>query len=124
MSGVAEVKEVIKIAKNEQSLFKRKTILFVDEIHRFNKMQQVCNNKIYVNSVACEQVKKGTKYERKVERDLQECQNQTFLTEAYVACELTTTNFRANFWKVAFEMLQMSQWCDCMFLVSSNQDVC
>ena len=54
MSGVAEVKEVIKIAKNEQSLFKRKTILFVDEIHRFNKMQQVCNNKIYV-SVACEQ---------------------------------------------------------------------
>ena len=55
MSCVAEVKEVIKIAKNEQSLFKRKTILFVDEIHRFNKMQQVCNNKIYVNSVACEQ---------------------------------------------------------------------
>ncbi|XP_028410120.1 ATPase WRNIP1-like isoform X2 [Dendronephthya gigantea] len=40
MSGVAEVKEVIKIAKNEQSLFQRKTILFVDEIHRFNKMQQ------------------------------------------------------------------------------------
>ena len=26
---------------------------------------------------------------------------QTFLTEAYVACELTITNFRANFWKVA-----------------------
>ena len=41
MSGVADVKEVIKIAKNEQSLFKRKTILFIDEIHRFNKMQQV-----------------------------------------------------------------------------------
>jgi putative ATPase len=45
MSGVAEVKEVIKIAKNEQSLFQRKTILFIDEIHRFNKMQQVCINK-------------------------------------------------------------------------------
>ena len=42
MSGVADVKEVIKIAKNEQSLFQCKTILFIDEIHRFNKMQQVC----------------------------------------------------------------------------------
>lgn len=30
------------MAKNEQQLFKRKTILFVDEIHRFNKLQQVC----------------------------------------------------------------------------------
>ena len=43
-SGVADVKEAIKIAKNEQSLFKRKTVLFIDEIHRFNKMQQVCND--------------------------------------------------------------------------------
>ena len=47
-SGVADVKEAIKIAKNEQSLFKRKTILFIDEIHRFNKMQQVCNG-IFIN---------------------------------------------------------------------------
>ena len=51
MSGVAEVKEVIKIAKNEQSLFQRKTILFIDEIHRFNKMQQVCNVLIVMLSV-------------------------------------------------------------------------
>lgn len=41
MSGVAEVKDVIKVAKNEQTMFRRKTILFVDEIHRFNKLQQV-----------------------------------------------------------------------------------
>ncbi|XP_069074012.1 ATPase WRNIP1 isoform X2 [Pleurodeles waltl] len=35
-----DVREVIKQAQNEQKLFKRKTILFVDEIHRFNKTQQ------------------------------------------------------------------------------------
>ncbi|XP_075069084.1 ATPase WRNIP1 [Mixophyes fleayi] len=35
-----DVREVIKQAQNELKLFKRKTILFVDEIHRFNKMQQ------------------------------------------------------------------------------------
>lgn len=40
MSGVNEVKEVIKVAKNELNLFKRRTILFMDEIHRFNKLQQ------------------------------------------------------------------------------------
>ncbi|XP_029188243.2 ATPase WRNIP1-like isoform X1 [Acropora millepora] len=39
-SGINDVKEVVKVAKNEQQLFKRKTILFVDEIHRFNKLQQ------------------------------------------------------------------------------------
>ena len=39
-SGVADVKEVVKVAKNEFAMFKRKTILFVDEIHRFNKTQQ------------------------------------------------------------------------------------
>lgn len=37
--GVNDVKEVVKVAKNEQK-FKRKTILFMDEIHRFNKLQQ------------------------------------------------------------------------------------
>ena len=41
MAGVADVKDVIKAAKNEQTMFQRKTILFVDEIHRFNKLQQV-----------------------------------------------------------------------------------
>ncbi|XP_044149902.1 ATPase WRNIP1 [Bufo gargarizans] len=35
-----DVREVIKQAQNELKLFKRKTILFVDEIHRFNKTQQ------------------------------------------------------------------------------------
>ncbi|XP_070830444.1 ATPase WRNIP1 [Chaetodon trifascialis] len=35
-----DVREVIKQAQNELRLCKRKTILFVDEIHRFNKSQQ------------------------------------------------------------------------------------
>ncbi|XP_077982463.1 ATPase WRNIP1-like [Glandiceps talaboti] len=39
-SNIAEIKETIKVAKNEQTMFKRKTILFIDEIHRFNKLQQ------------------------------------------------------------------------------------
>jgi putative ATPase len=38
--GVAEIREIIKKAKNEQNLFKKQTVLFVDEIHRFNKGQQ------------------------------------------------------------------------------------
>lgn len=42
MSGVNDVKEAVKIAKNEVNSFKRRTILFMDEIHRFNKLQQVC----------------------------------------------------------------------------------
>jgi Holliday junction resolvasome RuvABC ATP-dependent DNA helicase subunit len=41
MSGVNDVKDVVKIAKNELTSFKRRTILFMDEIHRFNKLQQV-----------------------------------------------------------------------------------
>ena len=43
VAGISDVKEVIKIAKNDQRMFKKKTILFLDEIHRFNKTQQVCN---------------------------------------------------------------------------------
>jgi putative ATPase len=39
-SGVAEVREVIKKAKQTKNLFSKRTILFVDEIHRFNKAQQ------------------------------------------------------------------------------------
>jgi len=39
-SGKADVQSVIKIAKNEQKMFKRRTLLFIDEIHRFNKLQQ------------------------------------------------------------------------------------
>ena len=40
LSGVKEIKEVIKEADEEWKYEKRKMILFVDEIHRFNKAQQ------------------------------------------------------------------------------------
>ena len=40
LSGVKEIKEVIKEAEEEWKHAKRRTILFVDEIHRFNKAQQ------------------------------------------------------------------------------------
>ena len=33
-AGVADVREVIKQAKNEIAMFKRRTILFLDEVHR------------------------------------------------------------------------------------------
>jgi putative ATPase len=39
-SGVNDVKEVIKQASNYKNTFKKQTILFMDEIHRFNKLQQ------------------------------------------------------------------------------------
>lgn len=39
-SGVADVRNVIKHATEVWKLYKKKTILFVDEIHRFNKSQQ------------------------------------------------------------------------------------
>lgn len=45
MAGVSDVKEAVKIAKNELASFKRRTILFMDEIHRFNKLQQVSRNR-------------------------------------------------------------------------------
>lgn len=41
MAGVSDVKEAVKIAKNEKKLIKRQTVLFIDEVHRFNKLQQV-----------------------------------------------------------------------------------
>jgi putative ATPase len=40
LSGVKEIKEVIQEAEEEWKYSKRRTILFVDEIHRFNKAQQ------------------------------------------------------------------------------------
>ena len=40
LSGVKEIRSVIEDAKNQQKLFRKKTVLFVDEIHRFNKAQQ------------------------------------------------------------------------------------
>ncbi|XP_071088169.1 ATPase WRNIP1-like [Haliotis cracherodii] len=39
-SGINDVKQVVTVAKNDQKMFKKKTILFLDEIHRFNKTQQ------------------------------------------------------------------------------------
>ncbi|MFW6006481.1 MAG: replication-associated recombination protein A [Halanaerobiales bacterium] len=39
-SGVKELREVIKKGKNNLSMYNKKTILFIDEIHRFNKSQQ------------------------------------------------------------------------------------
>ena len=40
LSGVKEIKEVIEEARQEWRYQKRRTTLFVDEIHRFNKAQQ------------------------------------------------------------------------------------
>jgi putative ATPase len=40
LSGVKDIRAVIETAKNQQKLYRKKTILFVDEIHRFNKSQQ------------------------------------------------------------------------------------
>jgi putative ATPase len=39
-SSVAEIREIVKRAQFERSMHSRRTILFVDEIHRFNKAQQ------------------------------------------------------------------------------------
>ena len=39
-SGVAELREIIKAAEHRLATKAQKTILFVDEIHRFNKAQQ------------------------------------------------------------------------------------
>jgi len=39
-SGVKEVREVIEQAGENWSLYNQRTILFIDEIHRFNKAQQ------------------------------------------------------------------------------------
>jgi len=40
LSGVKEIKRVLKEAEDQMKYFGRKTILFVDEIHRFNRVQQ------------------------------------------------------------------------------------
>lgn len=39
-SGVADIRKIIDLAKERRKLYGHKTILFVDEIHRFNKAQQ------------------------------------------------------------------------------------
>lgn len=40
LSGIKDIRSVIEDAKNQQKLFRKNTVLFVDEIHRFNKTQQ------------------------------------------------------------------------------------
>jgi putative ATPase len=40
LSGVKDIRAVIEEAREQQRLHRRRTVLFVDEIHRFNKAQQ------------------------------------------------------------------------------------
>ncbi|NOX34921.1 MAG: replication-associated recombination protein A [Deltaproteobacteria bacterium] len=40
LSGVKDIRRIIEQANKTRILYKRRTILFVDEIHRFNKAQQ------------------------------------------------------------------------------------
>ena len=40
LSGVKDIRAVIEAARNQQKIHRKRTILFVDEIHRFNKAQQ------------------------------------------------------------------------------------
>jgi len=40
VAGKKDMEEVVQKAKDEQGMFGKKTILFIDEIHRFNKGQQ------------------------------------------------------------------------------------
>jgi len=40
LSGVKDIREAVKLAKQNHELDGRRTILFVDEVHRFNKSQQ------------------------------------------------------------------------------------
>jgi putative ATPase len=40
LAGVKDVRQVVEIAKQRQEVEKRQTLLFVDEVHRFNKAQQ------------------------------------------------------------------------------------
>ncbi|MDF2521361.1 MAG: ATPase central domain protein, partial [Clostridia bacterium] len=39
-SGVGDIRRVVDEAKSRKGMYNKKTILFVDEIHRFNKSQQ------------------------------------------------------------------------------------
>jgi len=40
LSGVKDIREAVKLAKQNHQLDGRSTVLFVDEVHRFNKSQQ------------------------------------------------------------------------------------
>jgi putative ATPase len=39
-AGVKDIKQIIEVAESDLKIYNKKTILFVDEIHRFNKAQQ------------------------------------------------------------------------------------
>ncbi|KRW91670.1 ATPase AAA [Alicyclobacillus tengchongensis] len=39
-AGVADIRKAVDAAKEQQELYARRTVLFLDEIHRFNKSQQ------------------------------------------------------------------------------------
>ncbi len=39
-AGVADLRRIVEEAKERRALYQRRTILFIDEIHRFNKSQQ------------------------------------------------------------------------------------
>ncbi len=40
LSGVKEIRQAVEVAKQHAAQYGRRTILFVDEVHRFNKSQQ------------------------------------------------------------------------------------
>src|SRR5574337_151039 len=40
LGGVKEIREIVEAARERRKMERRRTILFVDEIHRFNKGQQ------------------------------------------------------------------------------------
>lgn len=40
LSGVKEIRHAVEVAKQQAAQYRRRTILFVDEVHRFNKSQQ------------------------------------------------------------------------------------
>lgn len=50
-SSAADMREALERARGERKLLRRRTILFVDEIHRFNKNQQVGRTFLSGNSV-------------------------------------------------------------------------
>ncbi len=40
LSGIGELRNIVKEAEDQRKFYRRRTILFIDEIHRFNKGQQ------------------------------------------------------------------------------------
>jgi putative ATPase len=40
LSGVKDIREAIEVARDKRGMFGQRTILFIDEVHRFNKAQQ------------------------------------------------------------------------------------